>query len=106
MERSDILENLKRTEAAVRETIEAANRQAAEMKDQAAKKARRLIAEGEAKVCADCDLAVATTRQELERERQRTLAAARADADSLKKRAKGAQARDFFISKFKEHVHV
>jgi vacuolar-type H+-ATPase subunit H len=95
MERKEILEKLKTTEAEIRENVEAAQHKRNEILAQAQKQARKLEDDGE---------------RQIKTERENLLSAvlkkATADAEAQKKNAQIKKAKEFFVKKFEEYVHV
>jgi vacuolar-type H+-ATPase subunit H len=106
MERKEILEKLKTTETEIRESIEAAQHKRNEILAQAQKQAQKLEDDAEQKRKADREKLLAAAKEEIEKNRQRALKKAQSDADTLKKKAQIKKAKEFFIKKFTEYMHV
>jgi len=106
MDRHDILEQLKRTETDVKARVEAAEKQAAEIRDHATKQAKAIQQEGEQKAASDIAKQLSEARAAHVKERQRVLAGASADADAVRKKANVKKAEEFFLVKFNELLHV
>jgi len=106
MERKEILEKLKTTEAEIHRKIEQAEHKRNEVMMQAQKHARKLEEDSEQKMKAERDAMCAAARKAIDEERRRALTKATAEADLLKKNAQVKKAQEFFISKFEEFVHV
>jgi len=106
MERKEILEKLKTTEAEIRKSIETAQHKRNELLAQAQKQVQKLEDDAEQKRKAEREELLATAKEEIEKNRQRALKKAHADADILKKKAQIKKAREFFIKKFTEYMHV
>ena len=106
MDRQDILEHLKRTEADVKARVEAAEKKAAEIKDHAGKQAKAILHEGEQQAAKDAQRLLSEANAVFNTERQRVLAAATAEAAGLKQKAQVTKAQEYFLSKFHEYLHV
>ena len=106
MERQDILEQLKRTEADVKARVEAAEKKAAEIKDYASKQAKALAYEGEQQAAKDAQQILSEAKTAFDRERQRALAVATAEANGLRQKAQVTKAQEYFLIKFHEYLHV
>jgi vacuolar-type H+-ATPase subunit H len=106
MERKEILEKLKTTEAEISQKIGQAEHKRNEVLMRAQKQARKLEEENELKMKAERDGMFTAARKTIEEERRRVLKKATAEADLLKKKAQVKKAQDFFIRKFEEFVHV
>jgi vacuolar-type H+-ATPase subunit H len=91
MERKEILEKLKTTEAEIRENVEAAQHKRNEILAQTQKQARKIEDDGERRI---------------KTERENPLKKATADAEAQKKKAQIKKAKEFFVKKFEEYVHV
>jgi vacuolar-type H+-ATPase subunit H len=106
MDRKDILEKLKVTEAEIREKIEQARHQGNEIIKTAQKQARNLESDGELRIKNERDKLFEKAKKNIEEERQRVLKKATVDAEAFKKKAQIKKAKEFFIAKFEESVHV
>jgi vacuolar-type H+-ATPase subunit H len=106
MERKEILEKLKTTEADIQKKIEQAEHTRNEMLAQAQKQARKLAEDHELQMKKERDAMVAAARKQIEEERRRVCQKAAAEADRLKKDAQVKKAQELFLRKFKESVHV
>jgi vacuolar-type H+-ATPase subunit H len=106
MERREILEQLKRTEADVHTRIEAANKKAAEMKDHAMKQAKTLQRDAERQASEETARRVAEVKAALAKDRKRAVAAAETEAEALKGRIQVSKVKSFFLSKFIEYLHA
>jgi vacuolar-type H+-ATPase subunit H len=106
MERKEILEKLKLTEATIRDNIEQAQRERNEILAQAQKQAHTLEEDAERQIKAGRDALQAAVKKELEQERSRVVKKATADAEALKSKADVKKAKEFFMEQFKEYVHV
>jgi len=106
MERREILENLKRTEADVRVRIDAAQKKAAEVKDHAMKQAKAVQRDADRQAAEEVARRLTEAKTAFEKDRRRALSAAVAEADALKARAQVKKAQAFFLSKFDEYLHA
>jgi vacuolar-type H+-ATPase subunit H len=106
MERKDILEKLKTIEAEIRENIEATQHKRNEILSQAQKQARKLEDDGERRIKTERENLLSAAKKEIEEKRQRVLKKATADAEAQKKKAQIKKAKEFFVKKFEEYVHV
>lgn len=106
MERKEILEKVKKTEADIREKIEQAQHKRNETLALAQKQARKLEEDNERRIKADQEKLFASMKKEVDEERAKILKKAVGDAEALKKRAQVKKAQEFFVEKFKEFVHV
>lgn len=106
MERKEILEKLKSAETEIRSTIEAAQHKRNEMLTQAQKQAQKLEDDGERQIKAERDELLIAVRKEIDQKRQRALEKALTDAEALKKKAQIKKAKEVFIEKFTESMHV
>lgn len=106
MERKDILEKLKTTEADIREKIEQAQHKRNEVLALAQKQALKLEEDGERKIKAEQEKLFTTIQKEIDEERSKILKKATADAEALKKKAQAKKTQEFFIEKFEEFVHA
>jgi vacuolar-type H+-ATPase subunit H len=106
MERKEILEKLKTTEAEIRENIEAAQHKRNEILAQAQKQARKLEDEGERRIKTERENLLNAAKKEIEEKRQRVLKKATADAEAQKKKAQIKKTIEFFVKKFEEYVNV
>ena len=106
MERKDILEKLKTTEAEIRSNIEAAQHKRNEVLAQAQKQAVKLEDEGERRMKEEREDLLAAAKKEIGEKRQRVVKKALAEAETLKKKAKVKQATEFFVEEFMESLHV
>jgi vacuolar-type H+-ATPase subunit H len=106
MERKEILEKLKSTEAEIRSNIDAAQHKRNEILTHAQKQTQKLEEDGERNMKAERDELLAAAKKEIGEKRQRILKKARVDAESLKKKAQIKKAQDFFIEEFMESLHV
>ena len=106
MERKEILEKLKITEAEIRSNIETAQRKKNEILAQAQKQAQKLEEESEHRLKKEREKLLTVAKKESDENRQRILKKALADAEAMKKKAQTKKAQEFFIEKFKEYVHV
>lgn len=106
MERKEILEKLKTTEAEIQRKIEQAEHKRNEMLAHAQKQARKLEEDHEQQMKKERDALVSAARKQIEEDRHRVLQQATAEADQLKKSAQIKKAQELFIRKFKESVHV
>jgi vacuolar-type H+-ATPase subunit H len=106
MDRREILESLKRTEADVQAKIEAAKKKATETKDHAMKQAKTLQRDTERQAAEENTRRVAEAKAALEKDRKRALTAASAEAEALKARAQVSKVKTFFLSKITEYLHA
>jgi len=106
MERKEILEKLKATEAEIRSNIEAAQHKRNEVLAQAQKQAVKLEDEGERRMKEEREDLLAAAKKEIGEKRQRVVKKALAEAETLKKKAKVKQATEFFVEEFMESLHV
>ncbi len=106
MDRKEILEKLKTTEAEIRSDIDAAQHKRNEILIQAQKQGQKLEDDGEQRMKAERENALAAAKKDVEEKRQRVVKKAVADAETLKKKAQVKKAKDFFIKEFLESLHV
>lgn len=106
MERKEILEKLKTTEADIRERLEQAQHKRNEIAAHAQKQAHKMEEDSERKIKADRDKLFADAKKEIDAERSQVLTKATADAETLKKKAQIKKAKDFFVKQFEEYVYV
>jgi vacuolar-type H+-ATPase subunit H len=106
MDRKEILEKLKKTEEEIRSNIEAAQHRKNEILTKALKQGQKLEEDGERRIKAEREKLLTAAKKEIEEKRQRILKKAQIDADAMKKKAQTKKAKEFFIEKFKEYVHV
>jgi vacuolar-type H+-ATPase subunit H len=106
MERKEILEKLKTTEAEIRINLEAAQHKRNEILASAQQQARKLEDDGERRIKTEREKMLNTAKKEIEAKRQHALKKAAAEAEEQKKNAQIKKAKDFFVKKFEEHVHV
>lgn len=106
MERKEILEKLRSTEAEIRSEIEAAHHKRNEILASAQKQAQKLEEEGERRMKAEREKAFAAAKKEIEGKRQRVLKKAASDAEALQKKAQIKKAKELFLKEFTEFIHV
>jgi UBX domain-containing protein 1/4 len=106
MERKEILEKLKKTESEIRSDIEAAQHKRNEILAQAQKQAQKLEDDGERRIKTERENLLTAAKREIEEQRQRILKKANADAEELKKKVQIRKAKEFFIERFEEYMHV
>jgi len=106
MERKEILEKLKSTEAEIRNNIDAAQHKRNEILAQAQKQAQKLEDEGEQRMKEEREALLGVAKKEIGEKRQRIVKKALADAEAAKKKAQINKAKEFFIGEFMEFVHV
>jgi vacuolar-type H+-ATPase subunit H len=106
MERKEILDNLKTTEVNIREKIEAAQKKSNEILEQARKQVKKLQDEQEKYLQAEQETIFAEVKKNIDVERHTTLQKARADADQLKTKAQVTKAKELFLKRFEEYLHV
>jgi len=106
MDRKEILEKLKSTEAEIRSNIDTAQHKRNEILTQAQKQAQKLEDDGERRMKAERDELLAAAKKEIGEKRQRVVKKAMADADTLKKKAQIKKAKEFFVEEFMEFFHV
>jgi vacuolar-type H+-ATPase subunit H len=106
MDRKEILEKLKTTEGEIRSNIEAAQHKRNEILAQAQKQAQKLEEDGERRIKTEREKLLTAAKKEIDEKRQHILKKAQIDADAMKKKAQTKKAKEFFIEKFKEYVHV
>jgi len=106
MERKEILEKLKTTEADIQRKIEQAEHTRNEILTHAQKQARKLAEDHETQMKKERDAMIGAARKQIEEERRRVCQKAAAEADRLKKNAQVKKTQELFIRKFKESVHV
>jgi vacuolar-type H+-ATPase subunit H len=106
MERKEILEKLKATEADIKKKIEQAEHTRNEILMHAQKQARKLEEDHEQQLKKERDAMLAAARKQIEEERRRVLHQATTEADQLKKNAQVKKAQELFIRNFKESIHV
>jgi vacuolar-type H+-ATPase subunit H len=106
MERKEILEKLKSTEAEIRGNIDTAQHKRNEILTQAQKQAQKLEDDGERRIKVERDAVFAAAKKEIGEKRQRVVTKAMVDAEALKKKAQIKKAKEFFVEEFMEFVHV
>jgi vacuolar-type H+-ATPase subunit H len=106
MERKEILEKLKITEADLSKKIEQAEHKRNEILTHAQKEVRKLEEDHEQQLKKERDTMLATARKQIEEERRRVLQKATMEADQLQKNAQVKKAQEVFVRKFKESIHV
>jgi vacuolar-type H+-ATPase subunit H len=106
MERKEILEKLKSTEAEIRSSIDAAQHKRNEILTHAQKQAQKLEDDGERRMKAERDELLAAAKKEIGEKRQCVVKKAITDADTLKKKAQIKKAKEFFVEEFMEFFHV
>jgi vacuolar-type H+-ATPase subunit H len=106
MDRKEILEKLKVTEAEIRINIEAAQHKKNEILTQAQIQAQKLEEEGDRHIKKEREKLLTNTKKESDEKRQRILKKAHTDAEAMKRKAQTKKAQKYFIEKFTEYVHV
>jgi len=106
MERKEILEKLKSTEAEIRSNIDAAQHKRNEILAQAQKQAQKLEDDGERWMKGEREDVFAAAKKEIEEKRQREVKKAKVDAEALKKKVQIKKAEEFFVEEFMEFMHV
>ncbi len=106
MDRKEILEKLKSTEAEIRSSIDAAQHKRNEILTQAQKQAQKLQDDGERKMKAERDEVLGTANKEMGDKRSRVVKKAISDAETLKKKAQIKKAKEYFVEEFMEFMHV
>jgi vacuolar-type H+-ATPase subunit H len=106
MERKEILEKLKSTEAEIRSNIDVAQHKRNEVLAQAQKQAQKVEEDGERRMKAEREEAFAAAKKEIGEKRKRVVKKAMADAEALKKKVQVKKAKEFFVEEFMEFVHV
>lgn len=106
MERKEILEKLKSTEAEIRSNSDAAQHKRNEILAQAQKQAQKLEDEGERRMKAEREELLGAAKKEIGDKRQRVVKKALVDAEAVKKKAQVNKVKEFFVEEFMEFVHV
>jgi vacuolar-type H+-ATPase subunit H len=106
MERKEILEKLKSTEAEIRSNIDAAQHKRNEILTQAQKQAQKLEDEGERQMKTEREDRLNAAKKEIDEKRKKTIKNAMADAEAIKKKAQINKAKEFFVEEFMEFIHV
>jgi vacuolar-type H+-ATPase subunit H len=106
MERKEILEKLKSTEAEIRDNIDAAQHKRNEILTQAQKQAQKLEDEGEHRMKTQREERLCTAQKEIGDKRQKIIKKALTEAEAIKKKAQVNKAKEFFVEEFMEFVHV
>ena len=106
MERKEILESLKITEAKIRKKTEDAHKKGNELILQALAKSKKLEDENEQVLKTESEKMLTKIKKDIDKERQRTIKKVLSETEVLKKKAKVNEAKKFFISKFEEYIHV
>ncbi len=106
MERKEVLEKLKTTEAEIQKKLEQAEHTRNEILTKAQKEARKLEEDHEQQMKKERDTMIAAARKQIDEERRRILQQATTEANQLKKTAQMVKAQELFLRKFKESVHV
>jgi ATP synthase H subunit len=106
MERKEILEKLKTTEADITKKIEQAEHERNQILTHAQKEAHKLEEDHEQQLKKERDAMLAAARKQIDEERRRVLQKATMEADQLQKSAQVKKAQELFNRKFKESIHV
>jgi len=106
MERKEILENLKITEAKIRKKTEDAHKKGNELILQALARSKKLEDENEEIIKVESEKMRAIIKKDIDKERQRTIKKVLSETEMLKKKARVNEAKKFFVSKFEEYIHV
>jgi len=106
MERKEILEKLKSTEAEIRSNIDAAQHKRNEILTQTQKQAQKLEEDGERRMKTEREEVFAAAKKEIGEKRKRMVKKAMTDAEALKEKAQVKKAKEFFVEEFMEFVHV
>lgn len=106
MDRKEILEKLKSTEAEIRSSIDGAQHKRNEILTQAQKQAQKLQDDGERKMKAERDEVLGGANKAMGDKRSRVVKKAMADAETLKKNAQIKKATEYFVEEFMEFMHV
>ncbi|VVB61800.1 Uncharacterised protein [uncultured archaeon] len=106
MERKEILEKLKSTEAEIRSNIDAAQHKRNEILALAQKQAQKLEEDGERRMKTEREEVFAAAKKEIGEKRKRVVKKAMTDAEALKERAQVKKAKEFFVEEFMEFIHV
>jgi vacuolar-type H+-ATPase subunit H len=106
MERKEILEKLKNAEEEVRKNLETAQHKKNEILLTAQKQAQKLQDDGERRIKTEREQCLAEAKKDLQERRQQVLKDAYTEAEAMKKKARTVKAKELFIDKFKEYVHV
>jgi vacuolar-type H+-ATPase subunit H len=106
MERKEILEKLKSTEAEIRSNIEVAQHKRNEILARTQKQAQKLEEDGERQIRDDREKSLNAARKEIEKKRAARLKKATMEAEDLKKKAQVQKAKEIFLEKFQEYIHV
>jgi vacuolar-type H+-ATPase subunit H len=106
MERKEILEKLKSTEAEIRRNIEVAQHKRNEIVASAQKHAQKLEDDGEQRLKREREELLSVAKKQIDEERARKLKKATTAAEEFKKKARVQKAKEVFIERFKEYIHV
>jgi vacuolar-type H+-ATPase subunit H len=106
MERKEILEKLKTTEAEVKEKIEQTQHKRNEILTAAQRQARKLEEDGDKRIKAERETLLAAAKKDIDTNRKEILKKATNEAEELKKKAQVKKTKEFFVTKFEEHLHV
>jgi vacuolar-type H+-ATPase subunit H len=106
MERKEILEKLKSTEAEIRKNIEVAQHKRNEILTEAQKQAQKLEEDGERQIKEEREKLLTAAKKEIEKKRAALLKKAATEAEELKKKAQIQQAKQAFLERFQEYIHV
>jgi vacuolar-type H+-ATPase subunit H len=106
MDRKEILEKLKTTEEEIRVRIEQAQHTRNDIITQAQRKARKLQEDHEYHIKTDGERLMMAAKKDIDVQQQRVIKEAIVEAESVKKKAQINNAKDFFIKRFKEYLHV
>lgn len=106
MERKEILEKLKSTEAEIRGNLEKAQHKKNEILAAAQKKAQRLEEDEDLRLKKEREKLLSDAKKDIQAKRQRGLKKASENAEIIKNNAQTKKAKDLFIEKFKEYVHA
>jgi vacuolar-type H+-ATPase subunit H len=106
MERKEILEKLKLTEAEIRNNIDAAQHKRNEVLTQAQKQAQKLEEDDERRIKTEREEVFAAAKKEIGEKRKGLVKKAMTDAEALKKNAQVKKVKEFFVEEFMEFIHV
>ena len=106
MERKEILEKLKNAEEEIRVNLETAQHKKNEILLIAQKQAQKLQDDGERRIKTEREKRLSEAKKDIQEQRQQVLKNAYVEAEAMKKKARITKAKELFIEKFKEYVHV
>ena len=106
MERKEILEKLKSTEAEIRSNLEAAQHKKNDILTTAQKQAQKLEEDAERRMKTKREKLLTEAKTDIEEKRHQTLQKAQTEAEAIQKKAQVTKAKELFLKRFKEYLDV